>query len=268
MISICTVCYNDLDFLKILYRSIKKNTKLKYEFLVHDNASEDGTEEWLRENGIDYSRGDNNEGNPALNYSVARAKYSYIFLPNPDTYLLPGWDLSLLREIKSFKSRKIEKFMLSLRCVEPYGNNPEYMIEYCGHNPDTFEEEKLLNFHMSRAFNNNMGYNNQYSFPNCMPKQLWDDFGGMDMDYWPGWTVDVDMAARAYRSGCRDFVLLPSPRVYHFINGTFRNLSKEDNSKNGWDIFQSKWGMTVEDFRKALKITEKYETLPDGLIDV
>lgn len=268
MFSICIVCYNDLDFLKILYKSIKQNTKIKYEILIHDNASTDGTEEWLKENNINYSRSATNEGNPALNYAVQRAKYDYIALPNPDTYLLPGWDIALLKQINKFKQQQIEKFMISFCCVEPMGQNMEYQIYYCGHTPQTFDENKLLNYYLTEASKYVKIDTIQYSFPNCMPTKMWREFGGMDIEYWPGWTVDVDMAARAYRIGCRDFILMAHPRVYHFINGTYRKLSKEDNAKNGWDLFKSKWGMTVEEFRKRMKIAQPFEKLSEGILDV
>lgn len=268
MFSICIVCYNDLEFLKILYGSIRKNTRMKYEVVVHDNASTDGTQDWLKENGINHTAGKTNEGNPALNYAVERAQYEHIVLPNPDTYLLPDWDMALLRQINQFKRQKIDKYLTSFCCIEPMGNNPEYVIEYCGHTPDTFNEQKLLSFYANEVKHFVKHDTIQYSFPNAMPKALWDEFGGMDMDYWPGWSCDVDMAARAYKVGCRNFKLLAFPKVYHFINGTYRKMSKEDNSKNGWDVFERKWGMSVDEFRKRMRIAQPFEPVEDGVLNV
>lgn len=268
MFSVCVVTYNSLEYLKILYASIKKNSKLKYEFVVHDNASVDGTKEWLEQNGIFYTRSEKNEGNPALNYAVKNAKYEHIFLPNPDTYILPGWDFSFLKQINKFKSQKIDKFMMSFCCIEPLGANPEYVINYCGHTPDTFDEKKLLDFCSTDLHKYVKQDTIQYSFPNCMPKKLWEECGGMDFEYWPGWTCDVDLAARIYKVGCRNFILLAQPKAYHFINGTYKKMTKEDNAKNGWDIFQRKWGMSVEQFRNRMCIAQPFRTICDGVLDV
>jgi len=265
MISICCVAYNDLDYLRILYGSIKRNTKIKYEFIVHDNASIDGTEEWLKKEKIKYSKSEKNEGNPALNYAVEQAKYKYVFLPNADHYLLPGWDVQLFKEIKQFEKEKVDKFVLGYAVVEPFPGNPECPIHYCGYDADTFNEQELLRYCLTSLKNDAKMDTIQYSFPNCLRKDFWDEFGGMDMQYWPGYACDHDFAAKAYKFGCRHFKLLGSSLCYHFSSGTYRKMKKEDRQNDGQDIFLNKWGITVEEFRKRLEIATPYKNVKDDL---
>jgi glycosyltransferase involved in cell wall biosynthesis len=268
MISICCVAYNDLDYLKILYGSIKRNTKIKYEFIVHDNNSEDGTEKWLQQNNIKYSKSEKNEGNPALNYAVEQAKYDYVFLPNADHYLLPQWDVQLIKEIKKFEKEKIKKFIVGYAVIEPGGNNPECPICYCGHDASTFNEQKLLHFYLTDLKNNVKLNTIQYSFPNCLRKDFWDEFGGMDFNYFPSFGCDHDFGIAAYKAGCRHFKLLGSSLCYHFSSGTNRKLPPELKKRHGHDVFFNKWGMTVEEFRKRLKIATPYDILEDDLLNV
>jgi len=188
MISICCCTYNSLEYLKILYSSVKRNTKLKYEFLVHDNASTDGTKEWLEQNKIKYSIGLKNEGFTALNYAAKMASYDYIFFPNADNYLLPNWDIEIFKQINNFKSENIEKFIIATRAIEPSGNNNEYLIYNCGHNDKTFDEGKLLKFCLTEMKNYDRENTIQYNFPNCIPRKLFEEMGGFDMDYQPGWS--------------------------------------------------------------------------------
>jgi len=46
-ISILSVNYNCLDWVKLLVNSVRKFTALPYEIIIIDNASEDGSTEWL-----------------------------------------------------------------------------------------------------------------------------------------------------------------------------------------------------------------------------
>ena len=266
MFSVCLPSYNCLEYLKILHASLKRNTKLKYELVVHDNGSTDGTLEWLKNNKIKYSRTEENEGSAAINKAVSLASYPYIIVANSDHYMLPTWDIELLKNINELKKNKVERFFLSLSVIEPIGDNPECVIHYCGHDHNTFNEQELLRFYLENGNKLDRPNTNQYSGPNCIPKSLWEEFGGMDMDYFPGWASDHDFTARAYSVGCRHFILLGKYKVFHFSSKTFQKLPKEIRDKHGQDIFFKKWGITVEEFRKRFKIKEQYVTLKDGLL--
>lgn len=266
MFSICLCSWNDLQYLKILVSGLKRNTRLPYELIVHDNGSVDGTEQWLKENGIKYTRTPTNEGVAAVNYAVKLAKYDFIVDINADMYPLPGWDLAVLKQIQQFKKEGIEKYTISGCLIEPTGDNPEYTIAYHGDTASLFKEESLLK-DFSENFEKYKKQNTiQYSHPIMMPKKLWDEFGGVDTTYFPGYASDHDIAASAYKVGCRNFVMLGSCRVYHFVSKTLSKLPPNLKAKTGNDIFQNKWKMTVDEFRKKLGVAKPYGKVPDRII--
>lgn len=264
MFSICLCAWNDLEFLKILHAGIKRNTRIPYELIVHDNGSEDGTWEWLEENKITRSRSEENLGVAAVNYAVKLAQFPYIIDINADMYPLPMWDLDIFKQINEFKRQGIEKYTISSCLVEPVGSNPEYTIHNCGTSPETFEEEKLRQDY----FNNYAAWDKpnttQYSHPIGMPKALWDEFGGVDMSYQFGVGTDHDISACAYESGCRDFIMLGKSRVYHFICQTIGKLST--NRPDGQAKFKEKWGISVAEFRERMGIAKPYRRVPDGIL--
>ena len=115
MFSVCLCTWNDLEYLKLLYSSFKKYTRLPCEFIVHNNDSSDGTLGWLRENNIHYTSTAVNFGVGAVNFAVENAKYDYIVDVNADMFFLPGWDIALFKQIKKFEAQKIDKFIISSR---------------------------------------------------------------------------------------------------------------------------------------------------------
>jgi len=266
MFSICLCSWNDLEYLKILYRGLKRNTVLPYELLVHDNGSEDGTEQWLKENGITYTRSEKNEGVAAVNYSVKRAKYDFVVDINADMYPLPGWDLTVLKQIQKFKREGVEKYTISACLIEPTGDNPEFTIVNHGPNAQTFNEDSLLKDFSANAVKYAKEDVIQYSHPVMMPKRLWEEFGGVDTTYFPGYASDHDIPACAYKVGCRNFIRLGKCRVYHFVSKTLTKLPPDLRVKNGHDIFTNKWKMTVEEFRKKIGINQEYRRVIDGVI--
>jgi len=264
MFSICLCSWNDLEYLKILHRGVVKNTKVPYEFIVHDNGSTDGTREWLEENNIIHTYSDDNMGVGAVNFAIDIAKYPYIVDINADMYPLLGWDTEILKQINKFKKEKINKFMISSCLIEPLGLNPEYTIFYAGHSPDTFDETKLLQGYLSNSKQWEKPNTIQYSHPITMPRSLWDEFGGVDMSYQFGVGTDHDIPACAYKAGCRDFIMLGKSRVYHFICQTIKKLPK--NRTDGQQTFKEKWGLTVEEFRQKMQIAKTYGSISDGIL--
>ena len=55
MFSILIPSLNNLDYLKLCIKSIKKNSSLKHEIIVHVNKGEDGTIEFLNNENIKFS---------------------------------------------------------------------------------------------------------------------------------------------------------------------------------------------------------------------
>jgi len=90
--SIIVVTYNSCQHLPSLLDSINQYS-LKHEIILVDNASTDGTQEFLKQRqdirlvikqeNLGFSR--------AVNQGIAQARGKYIVLLNPDTRVTPGW---------------------------------------------------------------------------------------------------------------------------------------------------------------------------------
>lgn len=266
MISVCVPTYNSLDYLKIFVEGLRRNTKVKHELLVHDNASEDGTEEWFKENKISYTRSTKNLGFCGVNNALRKAKHEYVMVFNTDMYPLTGWDTDILKQVQKFKKEKIDKFTISCRLIEPHGGNPEYVMCNAGHDASSFSREKLIQEFFWWCNTWRKGDTIQYSHPILMSKTLMEEIGYFDERYFPGWAVDHDIAACAYKAGCRNFILLDRCSVYHFISKTFTKLPDHVKNKDGQDVFLAKWGITVEEFRKRMEIATPYKEVSDDVV--
>lgn len=257
MFSVCLCSWNDLEYLKLLYNGLKKNTRLPYELIIHDNGSEDGTLDWLKENKINFTRSDQNLGVGAVNFAVEKAKYDYIVDINSDMYPLIFWDTEILKQIKNFENQNVKKYTISSCLIEPVGTNSEYTIINFGENHSSFLEDELIRWFLLNGKKNEKKIVRQYSHPIVMKKSMWKEFGGVDMNYEYGIATDHDLAMSAYSVGCRNFVMLGKSRVYHFVSKTIKKLPS--NRSDGHDYFLKKWGISIERFRKdIIKVREPF----------
>ena len=55
MISILIPTYNNLDYLKLCIKSLKKNSKYEHELIFHINDGSDGTLNYIKSFGYKYS---------------------------------------------------------------------------------------------------------------------------------------------------------------------------------------------------------------------
>lgn len=252
-ISIVVPAWNSLEYLKILHKSVFKNTKVPFEFVVHDNGSSDGTEQWLIENGIKYTKSDTNLGFTGVNNAMKVAINDHIMIVNSDMYLLPEWDTEISKQIDAFKNLGIEKYTISSCLIEPVGDNPEYSIFYAGHDASSFNEPLLLGTFLKEKDKKFKKENTiQYSHPILFPKKMIEEVNYMDESYFPGWSSDHDLPMSFFDKGCRNFVMLGSSRVYHFVSKTFSKLPNEIRNRNGQETFMNKWGKTVNFMRTEL----------------
>lgn len=230
---------------------------MPYELIVHDNGSSDNTEAWLKENKIKYSRSEVNEGVAAVNHAVKQAKYDFIVDANADMYFLPGWDLAVQKQRQMFKKQGIEKYTISACLIEPVGSNPEFSIRNHGTSCETFHEENLLQDFSLNATSLRQVDIIQYNHAIMMPKKLWEEFGGVDVNYKYGIATDHDIAAAAFAVGCRHFCRLGNCRIYHFVSQTIKKLPLD--RPNNHDVFEKKWKMSVDDFRKQINLLEIFK---------
>ena len=101
MFSILIPTFNNLDYLKICLESLKKNSKLNHQIIIHINEGSDGTLDYIKSNKYEFTYSQNNIGMPkALNFSSKLAKKNYILISHDDFYYCPDWDIEFEKELK------------------------------------------------------------------------------------------------------------------------------------------------------------------------
>ena len=242
MFSIFIPTWNNLDFLKLCIASILKNSTYKHQIIVHVNDGSDGTLEWVRQQGFDFTHTERNVGVcMAMNMMRSKVKTDYICFMNDDMYVLPHWDKVLFDEIKSLPDNR---FFLSSTTIQPHTKALSVLNADYGDSIETFEEQNLLCNYMKLPLNDWMGATLP---PNIVHRDVWDLVGGYSVELSPGMYSDPDFTAKLWLCGIRYMKGLSKSRVYHFETKSTVRVRKNP----GQIQFLLKWGMTNSTFRKV-----------------
>lgn len=119
MISILSVNSNCLDWMKLLVNSVRKFTAVPHEIIIVDNASEDGSVEWLaaQEDLLNIFLIENIGHGRGLDLAIELATYRYCLVLDIDAHLQrPEWDHDFIKLY--FSNPKI-------RLIAAKGGDPE-----------------------------------------------------------------------------------------------------------------------------------------------
>lgn len=256
--SIIIPTWNNLSFLKLCIESIVRNSDFSHQIIIHVNEGSDGTLEWVRERGFDYTMSEENSGVCwALNACRALVSTDYIVYLNDDMYMLPGWDTELWKEIERIPD---QYFFLSSTIIEPRKSpHAGVLANYdYGTTIENFREQDLL-----AGFRSIKGtdWNGSTWPPNIVHKNIWDLIGGYSIEYFPGLYSDPDFSMKLYEAGVRYFKGIDASRAYHFGSKSTARIRLNKGSRQ----FLNKWGITSESFTSIfLKRGRPYE----GIINV
>ena len=241
--SIIIPSWNNLPFLSICIGSIRKNSAFRHQIIIHVNEGTDGTLDWIRKSGFDYTHSDSNFGVCwALNAARALVTTNYIVFLNDDMYMLPGWDQELWNQIERLPDKF---FYLSSTTIEPeVSPHPGILSPFdFGRSPETFREENLLNeFRTIKSED----WSGATWPPNIVHKDIWDLIGGYSVEYYPGLYSDPDFSMKLYEAGVRYFKGVDASRAYHFGSKSTRRITMNNGSKQ----FLNKWGITSASFTR------------------
>ena len=220
-ISIIIPVFNKVDYTKKCIGSIYLNTpgSLNFEVLVVDNASTDGTKEYLEEQNVLHENlfvisNEKNEGfAKANNQAVQRAKGSYLMFLNNDTEVQKGWLESLLNTIESDDS---------IGAVGSKLIYPDGTIQHAGviivDNPK--EENSLVASHVFvnqpsdfPLANEIRTYQSLTAASLLIKKNIFEKVRGFDENYWNGYE-DVDLCFKIGELGY-SLVYQPGSIVLH-----------------------------------------------------
>ena len=242
LFSILIPSWNNLPYLRFCIESILKNSKYKHQIIVHVNDGSDGSKKWVEEQGFDYSWSENNVGVCyAFNSAAAMAKSQYLLLLDDDNYLLPDWDHYIWEEIKTLEHPYFAISATKIEYKSTFNQCVIAPIDY-GHTLETFREEDLLKEYQS--FEKNDWYGSSW-YPMAIHKQVWDQIGGLSVEFTPGMYSDPDFMMKLWHAGVRYFKGIGKSRSYHFMSRSVRRIKKN----NGRKQYLVKWRMSNSVFR-------------------
>ena len=239
--SIIVPTLNNLDYLKILISSIKKNSINEHEVIVHVNENSDNTTDFLKRNKILYTYSKKNIGLcRSVNKAAKQATTNYILYCHDDMYLLPDWDIVLKSEIEKLDSKY---FYLSGTMIQKTGAD---LILDSGSDFKNFDEQYLLENYKNINMHDHQG---SHWAPHLIHKDIWNSIGGFSEEFDPGDGSDSDLNMKLWNSGVRIFKGLNNFKVYHFGSISMRK-KKNIKKNNGTKTFLKKWGITPKFFFK------------------
>ena len=249
MISIIIPTFNNLDYLKLAIESIKKNSKLSNEIILHINEGTDGTLDYVKKNNYKFTYSEINDGIcVGCNKAASISKYDLILYAHDDMYFLPNWDLNLINEYKSLKTKK---FYLSSIMINGDPKLNGHLNLNAGDTVKNFDEDYLLRNYQNLHHNDFQG---STWAPHLIHKSLWNEVGGFSEEFSPGMGSDPDLNMKLWKSGVRIFKCVGKSKVYHFGSVTIRkkqkNILKQNQGSLANKIFLLKWGYSIKFFKK------------------
>lgn len=255
--SIVVVTFNNLTFTRLCLESLLAHTG-DCEVIVADNASTDGTPEYLRDIAAKNPRvraifNDRNLGFAAANNrALATATGDVFILLNNDTIVAPGWLPRLLAHLDDPKiggvgpitNRIGNEAEVDVEC-DTYGDFLRVAAEYAqSHDARSFEIRTLTMFCFA------------------MRRAVFEKIGVLDEGFAIGLLEDDDYSMRMHHAGLK-LLCAEDVFVYHFSQASFGELVP--NGRYGALLeqnkmrFKQKWGVPWQPY--ARRRAESHENL-------
>jgi glycosyltransferase involved in cell wall biosynthesis len=239
-ISIIIPTYNNIQYLKLLLKSIVNNSIYKHEIIIHVNKGSDGTLNFIKDNKYLYTYSAENIGLcNAVNTAAKLSSTNYILYAHDDMYFCKKWDLLLENEINTYKDNL---YYISGTNVSKSNG----LINYdCGTSPGNFDENKFNEFCENDRSKDLQG---SHWAPHLIHKDIWTKIGGFSEEFNPGDGSDPDLCMKLWNEKIRIFKCLSNFKVYHF--GSITTRKREIIKNNGTKKFLLKWGFNPRFFRR------------------
>jgi GT2 family glycosyltransferase/glycosyltransferase involved in cell wall biosynthesis len=244
--SIVILTYNGLEFTKQCLSSIKKYTKYPHEVIIVDNASTDGTCEYLQEwktfdPNYHIILNDKNRGFPAgNNQGIIDAKGDYLVFLNNDVVVTENWLEGLIECAESDPTVGIVGPMTN------YISGPQ-MEKTVG-----YKKIDDLQLYAGRYRNSNrrkwLYYPRITGFCMLVKRQVVDTIGGFDPLFGKGNYEDDDFCLRTIIAGYKN-VIAGDVFVHHYGGKSFRREGENKyiaQLKSNENVFTLKWATAPE----------------------
>ncbi|MDC0944154.1 glycosyltransferase [Candidatus Pelagibacter sp.] len=239
-LSIIIPTFNNLDYLKFFLRSLKINSALNHEIILHINDGSDGTLKYALDNDIKHTYSKTNIGLcSSMNKAYSLTTTDHILYAHDDMYFCKNWDIFLTDEIN--KQNNNQYYLSGTNVSTRHG-----LINFdCGLTYLDFDEKKFDNFCLQ---DQTPDLQSSHWAPHLIHKELWDKIGGFSEEFDPGDGSDPDFCMKLWLNDVRIFKGVSKFKVYHFNSITTRNSKIILN--NGTKTFLSKYGFNPKFFRK------------------
>lgn len=242
-ISVVVLTYNNLNLTQACLDSLLVDSDYpQLEIVVVDNASTDGTPDWLRGWQADHPQAKVilNERNLGFaagnNVGLAAATGDYLVILNNDTVVTKGWALTLLRPLQADPQAGLvgpvtNNIGNEARVETTYGNDLQAM------RPQAMRQTLT---HMGRHFR----IRTAAFFCVMLPRATYETCGPICEDYGLGFFEDDDYCRRIEAQGwyslCAEDVF-----VHHHLSASFNKLpsrEREELFARNQAIYETKWG--------------------------
>lgn len=238
--SIILLTYNKLEYTKICIESIRKFTpKGKYEIIVVDNNSNDGTQDWLnKQDDLKVIYNNYNAGFPkGCNQGIEISRGDSILLLNNDTVVTPNWlnvlDKTLYSNNKIGAVGSITNSCSNGQAINVNYNDLEGLIEF----------GKELN-----KYNESLHELKMVLIGYCflVKRSVIDKVGLLDEIFTPGNFEDNDLSFRILENGY-DLVLCRDSFIHHYGSTSFKQDVQGYNTVYHTNFFKftNKWGFDL-----------------------
>ncbi len=243
--SIIILVYNQLHYTKLCLESIKQHTRRPHEIIIVDNASTDGTPEYLRRykalntNVRVIANAKNMGFSAGNNQGLALARGDYVVLLNNDTIVTQGWLKRMLVVFEQYPDvgivGPVSDNVGGMQQVRQTGyQNIEEMHQFAnqwaaGHAGQSAEFFRVIGFClMARA-------------------AVINRIGGLDEQFGTGNFEDDDFCVRAAAAGFKTRIA-QDVFIHHTGGQTFKGekIDYAQSLERNWGIFKTKWDIPAD----------------------
>lgn len=244
-ISVVVLTYNNLDLTKACLDSlIRWSDYPNLEILVVDNASTDGSPDYLREFESKYSHvrlllnKENLGFSAGNNVGLKAATGDYLVMLNNDTVVTPGWLLTMLRHLQSDPS---------VGLIGPVTNNIGNEAKIDIHYKLPAEMLPLAMDYTTRHMGRHFPIRTAAFFCVMMYRKVFEQVGLLDESFGRGFFEDDDYCRRVEAEGLR-VACAEDVYVHHHLSASFDKLKSQVRQKlfeENMAIYEAKWGKWV-----------------------
>lgn len=241
-VSVVVLSYNNLKLTEVCLDSLLKHTNYaNWELIVVDNASTDGTSEYLTEFGRAHTDAkiilspDNGGFSAGNNLGIKQATGDIIILLNNDTYVTDGWIMSLVRHFKADPE---------LGLVGPVtnniGNEAKIDIVYNAKEQIAAKALTYTSVHgRERLYLDNIAF-----FCAAISAEAIAKIGLLDERFGLGFFEDDDYCKRARGAGFK-IAIAEDCFVHHELSASWnanKQKQRDQYLERNKKIFEEKWG--------------------------